>query len=131
MSDYLQDQIRKHLFRTGTFAKPTVLAIALHTANPGDAGGSEVTGGTYGRVPLNPLDANWSAGTPTDGTTVNLAVIQFAVPTAPWGTVTHVSCWDSVSGGNMLLYATLGAPKVVDIGTDTKFQIGTLAWTAV
>lgn len=31
MSDYLEVELRKHIFRTGSFTKPTVLAVApLH-----------------------------------------------------------------------------------------------------
>lgn len=45
-SDYLEAELRKHLFRTGSFVKPTVLAVALFTVSPADAGGgTEVAGG--------------------------------------------------------------------------------------
>src|SRR3972149_4252036 len=91
MSDYLEGQIRAHIFRTASFTKPTVLAVALYTAAPGDAGGgTEVSGGSYARVQRDPLDANWTAASATDGLTGNAADITFPTPTANWGTVTHV-----------------------------------------
>lgn len=133
MSDFLQDLVRTHLFRTGTWAKPTAIYISLHTANPTDAGtGTEVSGGSYARVQRNPLDANWSAGTPTDGITNNVADITFPSPTANWGTITHVAAWDAVSGGNMWCYATLGAAKTVNNGDAApKFLAAALVWTFV
>ena len=37
MSNYLEDQLVKHLFRTGSFTKPTVIAVALCTSAPTDS----------------------------------------------------------------------------------------------
>ena len=49
-SDYLENKLIDHLFRAGTFAKPTALWVALFTGAPGDAGGgTEVSGGSYAR----------------------------------------------------------------------------------
>ena len=51
MSDYLEVELRKHIFRTGSFTKPTVLAVGLFTVTPSDSGGgTEVSGGSYARV---------------------------------------------------------------------------------
>ena len=85
MSDYLEGEIRKHIFRTGSFTKPTVLAVALFTAAPSDSGGgTEVSGGGYARVQRDPLDANWTGVSATDGLTDNAAALTFPVPTANW-----------------------------------------------
>jgi len=132
MSDYLQDQLRKHVFRTGSFTKPAALHVSLHTANPTDAGtGTEVSGGSYARVQRDPGDANWSAGTPTDGITNNVAAITFPSPTANWGVVTHVAIWDASTAGNMICYATL-TPKTVNNGDAApSFLASSLVWTWV
>jgi hypothetical protein len=114
MSDYLQDALRTHLFRSGTFTKPTELHVALHTADPlDDASGAEVTGGSYARVQQDPDDANWSAGTSTDGITVNLNPLTFPSPTADWGLVTHAAVWDAPTGGNLIGYGPLATPRSV------------------
>mgnify|MGYP003395698515 CR=1 FL=1 len=103
MSDYLEVSLRTHIFRTGSFTKPTVLAISLHTADPTDAGtGTEVTGGSYARVSRNPLDANWSAASATDGLTDNVADLVFPAPTANWGIVTHFGIWDAATAPQIL-----------------------------
>lgn len=122
MTDYLEDQLRAHIFRTATFTKPTVLAVAAYTAAPGEAGGgTEVTGGSYARVSVNPLDANWSAASSTDGLTDNVAAITFPAPTANWGTISHFGIHDATSGGNLLIYGALGTPKTVNNGDPAPY----------
>jgi hypothetical protein len=128
MSNYLEDQLRNHIFRSATFLKPTALYIALHTADPTDAGtGAEVSGGAYARVQRNPGDANWTAGTPTDGATDNAADVVFPAPTANWGTATHFSFWDAPTGGNMFCHAPLTTPRTINAGDPApSFAAGAL-----
>lgn len=128
MSDYLEGQIRAHIFRTATFSKPTVLAVALYTAAPGETGGgTEVTGGSYARVQRDPLDANWTAASATDGLTDNAAALTFPAPTANWGTITDMAILDATSGGNFLVFGPLTASKTVNDGDPAPlFAIGDL-----
>lgn len=128
MSNYLEVELRKHIFRTGSFTKPTVLAVALHTADPTDAAtGAEVSGGSYARVQRDPLDANWTGASATSGLTDNAAAITFPAPTANWGTITHFSIWDATSAGNMLVHGALTTPKTVNNGDPApSFAIGDL-----
>lgn len=117
MSDYLEVELRKHIFRTGSFTKPSALWVSLHTADPTDAGnGAEVSGGSYARVQRDPADAAWTAASATDGVTKNAATITFPSPTANWGTVTHFGIWDASSGGNLICYGALGTPKTINNG---------------
>jgi len=127
-TDYLEDQIRKHIFRTGSFTKPAALWARLYTAAPGEAGGgTEVTGGSYAAIQRDPLDANWTAASATDGLTDNAAAITYPGPTANWGSVTHFSIADAQSAGNMLIYGALGTPKTVNSGDPAPFfAIGAL-----
>lgn len=128
MSDYLEGQIRAHIFRTASFTKPTVLGVALYTAAPGETGGgTEVTGGSYARVDVPPLDANWSAASATDGLTDNVAAITFPAPTANWGVVTDMAILDATSAGNFLVFGPLAASKTVNNGDPAPlFAIGDL-----
>lgn len=134
MSDYLEGQIRAHLFRTATFAKPTVIAIALCTSAPTDAS----TGATipelpnsngYSRQTLNPSDSNWTAASATDGLTDNASAITFGPVTgSDWAQVTHVAILDSAThgAGNLLLYGTLTTPRTCQVGDSFQFAIGAL-----
>lgn len=131
MSDFLEVELRKHLFRTGSYAKPTVLAMALYTAAPSDAGGgTEVSGGGYARATLNPLDANWTAASSTDGITTNAVDITFPAPSANWGVVTHFGIFDAASAGNLLIWGALQLPRTINNGDPApKFVAGSLSIT--
>mgnify|MGYP001605271628 CR=1 FL=1 len=128
MSDYLEGQLRAHIFRTASFTKPTALYVSLHTADPLDAAtGAEVSGGAYARVSVPPLDANWTAPDTTGGLTDNVAAITFPAPTANWGVVTHFAIWDAATVGNMLVHGVLTTPKTINNGDAApSFAIGAL-----
>lgn len=127
-SDYLEGEIRKHIFRTGSFTKPTVLAVALFTVTPSDSGGgTEVSGGSYARVQRDPLDANWTAASSTDGLTDNAAALTFPTPTANWGTIVAFGIFDATSGGNLLVWGPITPNKTVNNGDPApSFAIGAL-----
>ena len=125
MSDYLENKLVDHIFRSASFAKPSFLFVGLLTAAPSDSSpGTEVSGGSYARVQRDPSDANWEAtqggvvgaSSGTTGLTQNFAAITFPVPSAFWGQVTHLAIFDAASGGNMLLYGTLTQPKTINNG---------------
>ena len=130
MTDYLEGEIIKHIFRTGSFTKPSVLAVGLFTAAPSDAGGgTEVTGGSYARATLNPLDANWAAPAGGNGVTSNSSTITFTTPTANWGSVTHFAVFDAASAGNMLFWGSLTVSKTINSGDTVTFPAGSLTFT--
>lgn len=117
MTDYLEGELRKHIFRTASFTKPTVLAVALFTSAPSDAGGgTEVSGGSYARATLNPSDANWNADGSDAGHVSNAAAIIFPAPTGNWGTVTHFGIFDAEALGNMLFHGALDDPRTINSG---------------
>lgn len=127
-TDWLEVEIRKHLFRTGSMAKPNSLEIALYTAAPGETGGgTEVSGGSYARVARNPDDANWTAVNSTSGHTDNAAAITFPTPTANWGVVVGFGVF---LDGNLAVYGSLDTPKTVNNGDPAPtFAIGALSIT--
>lgn len=138
-SDYLENLLIDHLFRTRTFAKPAALYYGLFTAAPTDAGGgTEVAGGSYARAQLNPADANYAAtqggvagnSSGAGGTTSNAAAITFPAPTANWGTVTHFGIFDAAAAGNLLIWDVLTAPRTILSGDPApSFPIGALQIT--
>jgi hypothetical protein len=130
MSDYLEGEIIKHIFRSGSFTKPAALAIGLLTTAPNDAGGgSEVAGNNYARVQVNPGDANWTAPTIGNGVTANVSAITFPTPSASWGTITHFGVYDAASGGNLLFHGALTQSKVTNGGDTISFAAGALQFT--
>lgn len=138
-TDYLENLIIDHLFRTRSWAKPTALWMALFTSAPSDSGGgTEVSGGSYTRVNLAPLDTNWTStqggtsgnSTGTGGLTGNAVAIVFPAPTAAWGVVSHFAIFDAATGGNMLIWDALTSPRNI-LGGDPapSFAIGALQVT--
>lgn len=125
MTDYLENKLADHLFRTTTYTQPAALAVGLLTAGCSDsAAGTEVTGGSYTRVSNNPANANWKgthasttgASSGTGGTISNAVTLTFPAPTANWGSITHFGIYDAASGGNLLFCAALTTPKTVNNG---------------
>lgn len=140
MSDYLEDSLVDHIFRTSSWSKPSVLAMALLTTNAidGDSGtfstgtGVEVPdAGAYAREARNPADANWAAATGGGGQTSNVAEITFTTATASWGSVAAVAIVDDASfdSGNMLFYSEVGTPRTIDSGDTAEFAIGAITVT--
>ena len=131
MSDYLEGELVKHLFRTGSFAKPSALYVGLFTGAPSDSGGgTEVSGGSYARAPLDPGDANWTAPSAGDGKTSNGVQLSYAAPTANWGTVVAFGIFDAASGGNLLLHGAINPTRTVLSGDPApKFPVGALQIT--
>ena len=142
-SNYLENKLIDLLFRSGTFSKPSTIAIALCTAAPDDTDTGALTGKEvansfgYARVEVAPDDLNWEAtqgGTSgnssgTTGTTVNANDIDF--PTASggnWGTITHVAIVDddTYGGGNLLFWGALTTPRTINDGDDFSFLAGEL-----
>lgn len=140
MSDYLENQIIDHIFRTNTMPKPAGLHLALFTTAQDDSGtaGVEVTGGGYARVDMLQGDAGHlgTHGTTTgpssgtSGQTSNAADLVFPNPTANWGTIVGIGIYDAPTGGNLLISSALGTPKTVNNGDPgPKFLANTLVTT--
>jgi hypothetical protein len=149
LSDFVENKLIDFLFRaqalgiTGASAAagtgPTTLYVALLTAAPSDTGGgTEVSGGSYGRVAVTSSLANWAgtqsagsttASSGTGGTTSNNNAITFPAPTANWGVVTHVAIYDASTTGNLIAWAALTASKTVNNGDAApSFAAGALTF---
>ncbi len=116
ISNYAELKILDAVFNATAFSVATPY-ISLHTADPGETGASEVTGGSYVR----------QAGSFTAaaaGALDNDATIDFT--SMPAVTVTHVGIWDASSAGNFLWGGVLGASKVVNSGDTFRFPTGDL-----
>lgn len=101
--------------------------VALFTTATTDAGGgTEVTGGSYARVAVQPLDANWTAASATDGLSDNAAVVTFPTATASWGTASHFALMDRLTGGNMLVHAALTTAQAIGNGQTASYAVGAL-----
>jgi len=125
-TDYTENRVLDHVVGKTSFTMPAVVAVALFTAAPSDAGGgTEVTNANnYARKTTAGTD--WQAA--ASGATQNSAAITFNVPSGSWGTVTHFAIMDSATygAGNMLMWSALTTPQAIGSGNTVSFAIGDL-----
>ena len=100
--------------------------VSLHTADPLDLGGSEVSGGAYARQ--GPVAFTDAGANPTVAS--NSAIVTFPAATAIWGTVTHFGLWDAKTGGVFRGSGAVLTPKTVGAGDTARFATGALTVTA-
>lgn len=141
MTNYLEDKIVAHIFRTASFTKPTDIGIALCTGAPFDgntgyitgAGGInlEISGNAYVRQSLSPADANWAATTLGNGLTSNVTQITFPEATADWGTITHIGVTDNTGYplGNLLFWNSVTTSKTIQSGDQLIIKANQLTFT--
>ena len=113
-SDAYETAILNHVFRTTALAQASSVYVSLHTADPGDTGASEVSGGSYARAAVSRADASWNApATSGSGKAItNAGAIAFPTATADWGTVTHVGFWDAASAGTFIAGGALTSDSI-------------------
>lgn len=101
-------EILNNEFRSGP------VYLALYTSNPtANDTGTEVSDGGYARQEIM-----FSAPALEGGkqTIKNSAKVEFPVATADWGTITHVGIRDAATGGNLIAFAALEAPRTIMAG---------------
>lgn len=113
----LAHQILNKVLRNTDFTHPTTVYVSLHTADPGETGASECSGGSYARQACA-FDA------PASKATSNSADESFT--NMPACTVTHAGLWDASSAGTFLWGGALTASKVVNSGDTFKLPAGDL-----
>ena len=130
MSDYLENKLRRQIFRGEAYSFPATLYVSLHTAATADDGtGTEVSGGSYARVAVTANTSEWTVGTSSDGQVYNTNAINFPVATADWGTVGWAAIWDAASAGNMLFHGPLAQAVAILTGQSYTFAPGQLLTT--
>lgn len=126
-SDYLENRLIDHLFRSTSLPKFTTVYLGLFTAAPSDAGGGTEVSGTgtgYARVAVPANDASWRAtqggnsgpSIGDSGLTSNATTIVFPAPTGGWGDIRWFGIFDAASGGNLLIWDVLTVTRIVNAG---------------
>lgn len=125
IADTTEAAILDLIFRATTWANyainasaspETNIVVALHTADPGDAGTqstSETTYTSYARV--NVLrSTGWNAASgPSPTFTAPAANIDFPAGTGGSGTITHFSTGKSGGGASAILFSGTVSPNIV------------------
>lgn len=107
----------------------TDLWLALHTADPGEAGSaitSETAYTSYARVALDRATELTVSG----ATVENAVLAQFPISTGGSSTVTHISIVTSASGaGTIIVSGALNASQTIVTGNQPQFSAGALVFT--
>lgn len=115
---YLEGNVINAALRATAFVPPTASYVALYTSSPTPAGGGvEVSGGAYSRQIVT-----WTA--PVNGQSFSAITVTFPAATTLWGTVTSFGLFDAGIGGNLLYFANLNAPVLVNIMDQLQFPAG-------
>ena len=104
--------------------------VALHTADPTDAGNqttNEAAYTGYARVAVARTAGGWSV---SGATVSNVGTVQFGECTAGSATATHFSVGTGASGAGSIIYSgALGASRSISAGITPLFNPGTIQGT--
>lgn len=117
LADYAEALMLNHMLRSAEFAKPANVYLALHGADPTDAGNvGEFTEASYARASVAVADAQWTAPAPSGVTHVvqNVNRIAWPTPLTAWGTYTHLSVKDAATAGNTLYQGPVAIPRAIN-----------------
>ncbi|HJV52788.1 MAG TPA: hypothetical protein VJ652_15075 [Noviherbaspirillum sp.] len=139
-SNYTRNNVLNALLRGVTFPLPTGTYVALHTADPGFTGASEVSTTDWPAYVrrkaegTGAIGSGWTASTAGSSTNTN----QLTYPGqdgASSVTITHYAIWDALSGGNCLDSGQLKdingnvATRTLSPGDVFVFDVGTITNT--
>jgi hypothetical protein len=121
-SNYLEKALLGLTLLGSSLTIPVTPHISLATSSnsDGDVFVEVASGTAYARQPALFV-------TPTSGPTWRTFLASkatFPTATTPWGTVTHVGIYDTVSGGNLLYWAPLSASRAIATNDVVEFPLG-------
>jgi hypothetical protein len=109
------------------------LYVALHTADPGEAGTqatSEATYTGYARVAVPRTGVGWTVSGTAPTQVANAGAVNFGLCTAVPNTITHFSVGKQAAGATDMLYSgALTASLAVSAGITPSFAAGALVVT--
>ncbi len=126
---YFLNMVAGNVMKTKTSpALPTKMYLGLSRTVPNLSGlnvSEPSSSAGYRRKELTGLS------TPTNGVVTNNQNINFDESTASWGTITHYVIYDSLTGGNLLMYGALTIKRVVETATVMTIKAGSLSLSVV
>lgn len=147
LCNYMENNILDWMFKQTPFpAQPTALGYSLHSADPGDAGASELAHSAgYERAPLAPdvdnshnsqYNAKATGSPATAQKITNLLDITFPPASGDWNSASAIlfyTCWTSITygAGSALFTGAIGGSGVVVLNGNTLKLIGSGAGGAM
>lgn len=120
-SNYTETNVINALLRGVAFPLPAKTYVSLHTADPTDAGGGEVSLANWPAYLRREAEQGGAIGTgwtaPVDGASKNTNQLTFpSHDGVPDVTVSHWAVYDAPAGGNMLTFAPFQTPRILKTG---------------
>jgi hypothetical protein len=122
LTNFGENLLLDWMFTAGAATRPTAWFVALHTADPTEAGSTgEMTTGT---------DADYVRKAVTFAAAASgqsLSTLQVAhTPAVAAGsyTVTHISIWDAATAGNALMKGALLVPRLINNANPLVINVG-------
>ena len=125
-TNYFEEQML-NLMHGQNIPAPNKLYLELFQTNPSDTGtgGTPISYSGYARKEI-------VFGEPTaDGNGLSISnteLISFPESPINAGTVNYVGVYNAQTGGNLLLYAQLDTPLVVNANVSPVFRVGAVKW---
>lgn len=122
MTNYLESKLANHVLKNTAYTPPTTLYVAMHTADPTETGTvSEITTATFATYARKAV----TLGAESGGVCLNSADVTW--DNCPAITISHLSIWDALTGGNALFYGPLTAAQVMASGNTFRLPTGQLS----
>lgn len=127
-----ENDLMKYIFNNTaiSWAAATNLYVALHTADPGEAGDqttSEANYTGYARVLVARTAGGWTV---VANQAVNTSLVQFPQCTAGSSLATYVSIGTAASGAGQIFYSgVLSSPLSISAGIQPQFSASSLVVT--
>lgn len=126
-SDYVENQILDCYLNQGDITAPTAIYLGLHSADPTDDDGGEISGNGYARVAIT---TKFDAAAGTGGSlSSNADITGFTASGGAWATVTHIGIHDASTAGNLLFHTPLASSVTVADGDSFQISSGNLTVT--
>ena len=130
-TNFLERKTLDHLFGRTTYVVPETLyfGASLGISEEGVVTSEPVIGDlNYSRTVIQNNTDTWAnAITEGDiGKKTNAISIIYPMAMGTWGDISHFFVSDAPTGGNILIYGTLLAPKYVTAGDTLEFKPGDL-----
>ncbi len=125
ITNYYARILMGNIFQTDTsIPLPTNYYLAVSSTLP-TASGTNVTeppssGSAYKRILLSNLEQL------ADGIITNSDVISYPESTSNWGTIPFYGVFDSMTGGNLIMYGEFDSPRTVEDSTVFSVKKGGL-----
>lgn len=120
LANWAENAALDWLLGGATPTRPTTRYLALHTADPTEAGTTgELSGLGYARQAI-------TFGAASSGAAANTSTHTFTASGGNWGSVTHCSIWDAVTGGNCIYKGALTTARTINSGESATVAAGAI-----